>query len=241
MRRSLRSRSRKPRWLLEAAEAEAEAVVDEDEADEQEVAADGAAPAKKKTRRGSRGGRNRKKKPVAGAEGEDEGLADAAEAADVAAEDELDAPRVRARRAPRGSMFPLPTWTARLPSRSHAAAPSRCPRPTKSRPSRPSQATRRAMRKWWSTASSRSRRRPGAARAADATGRRSRSWPAGTATLRKPPRLPSPTRPPSLTKLAQPAAVAAPASEPSRPEPVSDEPKTGSDDYVPMSEWGDEI
>ena len=65
--------------VAEAAEAEAETVVDEDEADQQEVAADGAAPAKKKTRRGSRGGRNRKKKPVAGAEGEDEGLADAAE------------------------------------------------------------------------------------------------------------------------------------------------------------------
>ncbi len=133
--------------------------------------------------------------------------------------------RVRALRAPRGSMFPLPTWTARLPSRSHAAAPSRCPRPTKRRPSRPSQATRRAMGKWWSTASSRSRRRPGEARAVDATGRRSRSWPAGTATLRKPPRLPSPTRPPSLTKSRSPLPSRRPRASRHVPSPSPTSPR----------------
>jgi ribonuclease G len=42
----------------------------------------GAAPAKKKTRRGSRGGRNRKRKPAAAAGAEDAGTAEAAEAAE---------------------------------------------------------------------------------------------------------------------------------------------------------------
>ena len=52
------------------------------------VSADGEAPAKKKTRRGSRGGRNRKKKPVVAGENGDAQLAEEAEApAQVVAEE----------------------------------------------------------------------------------------------------------------------------------------------------------
>ena len=66
-----------------AAEPEPE---DEDEAEATEAVADGAetAPAKKKTRRGSRGGRNRKKKPAVATDGSEPAEAPEAEAAEEA-------------------------------------------------------------------------------------------------------------------------------------------------------------
>ena len=68
---------------LDDAEVEVEVASEEDEQDEAtEAVADGAeaAPAKKKTRRGSRGGRNRKKKPAAAADGADPAAEPEAEA-----------------------------------------------------------------------------------------------------------------------------------------------------------------
>jgi ribonuclease G len=81
---------------LEVGEAEAEEADAEDAEDEAtEIAADGAeaAPAKKKTRRGSRGGRNRKKKPAAATDGSEAAVpAETAEAAEPEAEVEPTAP-----------------------------------------------------------------------------------------------------------------------------------------------------
>ena len=226
--------------VAEAGEAEAEAEVDEDDAGEQELDADGAAPAKKKTRRGSRGGRNRKKKPVAGAEGEGR-LADAAEPADVVGEDELDAASARTSRTPRihvpasdldgeapkpkprSRAKPVPATDEEPPVEAVASDPESDAevvvdgeQPVKKKTRRGSRGGRNRKKK--PVVAGEERRRP-----------------AEPMTLRSPTRLLSPT------KRAQPAAVAAPASEPSRPETVSDEPEIGSDDYVPMSEWGDEI
>ena len=224
--------------VVEAAEAEAETVVDEDEADQQEVAADGAAPAKKKTRRGSRGGRNRKKKPVAGAE--DEGLADAVEPAEVIADDELDAVNARTSRTPRihvpasdldgeapkpkprSRAKPVPATDEEAPVEAVASDPESDgevvvdgEQPVKKKTRRGSRGGRNRKKK--PVVAGGNGDAPEAAEAAQ---------------------LDEAAQP---DELAQPAAVAAPASEPSRPETISDEPKSGSDDYVPMSEWGDEI
>ncbi len=74
-----RQRSRKPAAVAAAgtvdavaSEAEAEAVDDE----ETEVDGDAPATPRKRTRRGTRGGRNRKRKPVAATDGDDSGSAD---------------------------------------------------------------------------------------------------------------------------------------------------------------------
>jgi ribonuclease G len=73
---------------VELEDAELEDVPEEEQVEATEAAADGAeaAPAKKKTRRGSRGGRNRKKKPAAATDG-----ADAGEPGDATADADLDA------------------------------------------------------------------------------------------------------------------------------------------------------
>jgi ribonuclease G len=78
-------------------DAELEEVDDvEAEGDEEQVEGDAPAPAKKRTRRGSRGGRNRKKKPVAGATAEANGAVvqedEVAEEAELEPEPEQDEP-----------------------------------------------------------------------------------------------------------------------------------------------------
>ena len=73
-------------------EAPVEAVASDPESDG-EVVVDGEQPVKKKTRRGSRGGRNRKKKPVvAGGNGDAPEAAEAAQLDEAAQPDELAQP-----------------------------------------------------------------------------------------------------------------------------------------------------
>jgi hypothetical protein len=220
---------------LEEQEAEVvveQAEVDQEDADQQDVSADGAAPVKKKTRRGSRGGRNRKKKPVAGTE--DEGLADAAEAADVAAEDELEAASARTSRTPRIHV-PASDLDGEAPkpkprSRAKAVPATDEEAPVEAVASDP-ESDAEVVVDGEQPVKKKTRR-------GSRGGRNRKKKPVVAGGNGDAPEAAEAAQP---DEPAQPAAVAAPSSEPSRPEPVSDEPKTGSDEYVPMSEWGDEI
>ncbi|MGZ4354786.1 MAG: ribonuclease E/G, partial [Gaiellaceae bacterium] len=185
------------------------------------------APAKKKTRRGSRGGRNRKKRPVeAGAAAA--GPVEAGEEAAHEEEPESDesAPLVEqeeAVEAPRTVTIHLPgDELGRDPAENGAAASGDATAPPKKR-------TRRGSR------GGKKRRKPAAAAVNGAE-------PAGEAE----PELVADAEPeaesvPELEPVAvaaEPVAAVVEAAE----EPVADEqPESGDWGYVPMSEWGDDL
>jgi ribonuclease G len=188
---------------LEAGDAEA---APDDEADDvtEEPAADGAAPVKKKTRRGSRGGRNRKKKPVAAGTESDPG-------AEVEALADGEAPSATAPRihVPDFDLEAKPAGRTRAPKPRPAVveasdeASDAVPAETETRdeaaPAR--KKTRRGSR------GGRNRKKPAAAGAAE------------------------------TDNGAEPQADAVEA----QPEPSGNGAEPASDEYVPMSEWLDDL
>ncbi len=208
--------------------AEAEAVGEEEPADEEEpVGAEpepGAeiTPAKKKTRRGSRGGRKRKKKPVEAGDAAAGPVEAAEEAHEEEPEEEPEPVAEEAVEAPRTVTIHVPgDELGRDPAED--GAPGDGTAPLKKR-------TRRGSR------GGKKRRKPAAAAANGAE-------PAGAAE----PELVSGAEPeaesvpepePVAVVAAEPVAVAVEAAE----EPVATEqPESGEWGYVPMSEWGDEL
>ncbi|MES1248752.1 MAG: ribonuclease E/G, partial [Actinomycetota bacterium] len=207
---------------VEAQEEEAETdevEVEAAEASEAEAETDGAAmpTAKKKTRRGSRGGRNRKKKPA----GATAGAAEAPEGADEPAE-EVDAEEPEAE-APTPAAEPVrKTVTIHLPpddlgeeaDDEETAGPSE----NGDAPATPARKkTRRGSR-----GGKNRRKRTAAAAAAGENG-------AEPATDEGEPE-------PAETGPAEPHAAPEPEAEPEQPEAAEE-----NWGYVPMSQWGDEF
>ena len=198
----------------EAEEPEAGAAEPEDEAEEAtEAVAEGAeaAPAKKKTRRGSRGGRNRKKKPAVATDGTEPAEAPEPEAAEEASS--AATPRIHVPDFELGDEKPKPARKRTPKPKPEGRAPRRA---TARRPSR---SPRRSPRRRTAPRRRRRRRRRAAARAAAATGR---------------------SRPPRRRRPRT-----APSPPPRRAEPQAEASTNGGepagDDYVPMSEWLDDL
>jgi ribonuclease G len=220
----------------------------EDEPDET-IDADGA-PAKKKTRRGSRGGRNRKKKPAGATDGDDEAgdedaVGETAEDADVAAEAsspasprihvpdfELGADEKPARRRAAPKPKPQPVAAEGDDEAVEQVADTVAAETDDGEAAPAKKKTRRGSR------GGRNRKKPaaaagaaaGAAVAASENGAEAEAQPEAEATAE--PHVEAPAEP-----VAQPVAEDRDASG-NGAEPQADE---QTDEYVPMSEWLDDL
>ncbi|MGI9111184.1 MAG: Rne/Rng family ribonuclease [Gaiellaceae bacterium] len=220
----------------EAGPAELDVEAEADEAPEEQETADGdEAPAKKKTRRGSRGGRNRKKKPVTDADADAEGLADVALGADEipvepGAEDE---PEAGAASVPKSRTARIHVPSFDLDDGAGDAKPK--PR-SRSKPTtalvgeEPN--VEAASEAGVDEAEANDEPEP----AKKKTRRGSRG---GRNRKKKPVVASENGDTPEEGEAEQPAAVAVAAPDRAASAPATDDAAT--DDYVPMSEWGDEI
>jgi ribonuclease G len=177
---------------------------------EVEAGADGAAPAKKKTRRGSRGGRGRKKKTAAAA------ATDGASEADAEPADAVAAPRIHVPDLELGGEKPPKRRSSAAKpaaSESDEAAPEQVVEAVAAEAAEstdgaePAAAPKRKTRR--GSRGGRGRKKPAAAAAA------------GTGAA---------TEPETAVATAEPAA-----------EPVTNGGEPAPDDYVPMSEWLDDL
>jgi ribonuclease G len=207
--------------------AEAEAAGEEEPADEEEPAGaepePGAeiTPAKKKTRRGSRGGRKRKKKPVEAGDAAAGPVEAAEEAHEEEPEEEPEPVAEEAFEAPRTVTIHVPgDELGRDPAED--GAPGDGTAPLKKR-------TRRGSR------GGKKRRKPAAAAANGAE-------PAGEAEPElvsdAEPEAESVPEPEPVAVAAEPVAVAVEVAEETV---AAEQPESGEWGYVPMSEWGDEL
>jgi ribonuclease G len=208
---------------VEAPEAEEEGEAELAVESEAEETAEGEQAAKKKTRRGSRGGRSRKKKPVEAADGA-EAEADADGEADADEAPEAAAPKAEPKpRAPRIHVPDLDREPAKPKPRSRAQAPVGADEP---------EATEAV-----------SENGAGAEDAAEGepVKKKTRRGSRGGRNRKK-----KPVAAETAENCGEPTAEAGPETEPEpvaettpKPAPKPAEPR--SDDYVPMSEWLDEI
>ena len=180
------------------------------------------APAKKKTRRGSRGGRKRKKKPVeAGAAA---GPAETAEEAHDEAHEEEPEPVAGAVEAPRTVTIHVPGDELGRDQAEDGAAPGDGTTPLKKR-------TRRGSR------GGKKRRKP-AATAVNGAEPPGEAEPEVVGDAEPEAKSVPEPEPEPVVVVAEPVAVVVEAAE----EPVAaEQPEPGEWGYVPMSEWGDEL
>jgi ribonuclease G len=204
--------------------------VEEDEAAESVASEDGVEPVKKKTRRGSRGGRRRKKKPVEGEEGaaetEDEG-----EEPDAAAEADAESEPAAVEEPAAGGNEPAP--------RIHLPAPD-LGREDGEEADGDAAATPAKKRTRRGTRGGRNRKKkPAVAGEASENG-------AAEAVVEDEPTVEAPF----VEEEPQPEPEAEEAAQPEpeeEPQPTEDEEPSQNGDgesewgYVPMSEWGDDF
>ncbi|MBA3244831.1 MAG: Rne/Rng family ribonuclease [Actinobacteria bacterium] len=216
-------------------DVEAEADEEPEEPEEQETADGDEAPVKKKTRRGSRGGRNRKKKPVTDADADAEGLVDVALEADEipvdpGAEDE---PEAGAASAPKSRTPRIHVPSFDLDDGAGDAKPK--PR------SRPKPATALVGEEPNVEADSKAELDEAEANdGPEPAKRKTRRGSRGGRNRKKKPVVASENGDtPEQGEAEQSAAVAVAAPDRPASKPATDDATT--DDYVPMSEWGDEI
>ncbi|MBA3787667.1 MAG: ribonuclease E/G, partial [Actinobacteria bacterium] len=221
---------------LEADAVEPDAEV---EADEERQTADGdEAPAKKKTRRGSRGGRNRKKKLLTDADADVEGLADVTLEADETpvdpgAEDEAAAATPKSR-TPRIHVPSFDLDGEAQPKQRSRPTPPTIPVDERSADEETEAAevggdgeqpakkkTRRGSR-----GGRNRKKKPGVVAGEN-----------GDAPLHD--ELSGEVQQPIAVAVGKPEPVRERRAEPAPPEPAPDD--HASDEYVPMSEWADEI